>query len=169
MVKGAGNSFGTTAGNCRLLTLGTSMDKGDYRGLITTRGRIYTVDYRKLKPPLCMPPRHDTNVPGFGDGRTPLYVHERVLNKLALVNGPQIGIGEGHPSQRHATFRELVNGLDEQEKPCFVIMPMKCTDKTNKEAEMAMLEALRPPLDTTTKGDGVMVVSCMQCGPARLW
>ena len=43
--------------------------------------------------------------------------------------------------------------MDEHEKPCFVIMPMKCTDKTNQDAETAMLGALRPPLDTTTKGD----------------
>ena len=47
-----------------------------------------------------------------------------------------------------------MNGLDEQEKPCFVIRPMKCTDKTNKDAETALLEALRPPLDTTTRCDG---------------
>ena len=47
-----------------------------------------------------------------------------------------------------------MNGLDEQEKPCFVIMPMKCTDKTNKDAETTLLGALRPPLDTTKRGDG---------------
>ena len=29
---------------------------------------------------------------------------------------------------------------------------MKCTDKTNKDAETAMLEALRPPLDTNIAG-----------------
>ena len=29
---------------------------------------------------------------------------------------------------------------------------MKCTDKTNKVAETAMLEALRPPLDTNIAG-----------------
>ena len=45
-----------------------------------------------------------------------------------------------------------MNGLDEQEKPCFVIMPMECTDKTNKDAETALLGALRPPLDTNTQG-----------------
>ena len=44
--------------------------------------------------------------------------------------------------------------MDEQEKPCFVIMPMKCTDKTNKDAETTLLGALRPPLDTTKRGDG---------------
>jgi len=48
----------------------------------------------------------------------------------------------------------FIYGLDEQEKPCFVIMPMKCTDKTNKVAETALLKALRPPLDANTKGDG---------------
>ena len=42
--------------------------------------------------------------------------------------------------------------MDEQEKPCFVIMPMKCTDKTNRDAEMSLLEALRPPLDTNIAG-----------------
>ena len=71
-------------------------------------------------------------------------MYERVLGKLALITGQRIGAG----GVEHATFRELVNGLDEQEKPCFVIMPMKCMDKTNKVAEMAMLEALRPPLET---------------------
>ena len=45
-----------------------------------------------------------------------------------------------------------MNGLDEQEKPCFVIMPMECTDKTNKDAEATLLGALRPPLDTNTQG-----------------
>ena len=29
---------------------------------------------------------------------------------------------------------------------------MKCTDKTNRDAEIALLEALRPPLDTNTQG-----------------
>ena len=48
----------------------------------------------------------------------------------------------------------FIYGLDEQEKPCFVIVPMKCTDKTNKVAETAMLEAVRPPLDRTKRGDG---------------
>ena len=46
----------------------------------------------------------------------------------------------------------FIYGLDEQEKPCFVIMPMKCTDKTNNDAETALLEVLRPPLDTNTHG-----------------
>ena len=77
-------------------------------------------------------------------------MYERVLGKLALITGQRIGAG----GVEHATFRELVNGLDEQEKPCFVIMRMKCTDKTNKDAEMAMLGALRPPLDTIIAGDG---------------
>ena len=45
-----------------------------------------------------------------------------------------------------------MNGLDEQEKPWFVIMPMECTDKTNNDAETTLLEALRPPLDTGTQG-----------------
>ena len=31
-------------------------------------------------------------------------------------------------------------------------MRLKCTDKTNPVAERALLEALRPPLDTNTQG-----------------
>ena len=76
-------------------------------------------------------------------------MYERVLGKLALITGQRIGAG----GVEHATFRELVNGLDEQEKPCFVIMPMKCTGKTNTDAETSMLDALRPPLDETRHGD----------------
>ena len=80
-------------------------------------------------------------------------MHERVLVKLALVSGQQIGVSNSSKdNQRYATFRELVNGLDEQEKPCFVIMPMKCTDKTNKDVETTLLRALMPPLDTNTQG-----------------
>ena len=79
-------------------------------------------------------------------------MHERVLKKLALISGQQIGASSNRVGPRHAIFRELVNGLDEQEKPCFVIMPMKCTDKTNNDAETALLEVLRPPLDTNTQG-----------------
>ena len=87
------------------------------------------------------------------DGHTPLYVHERVSLKLALKSGQQIGVSTSRSdNERHATFRELVNGLYEQEKPCFVIMPMKCTDKTNKDVETTLLRALMPPLDTSTVG-----------------
>ena len=75
-------------------------------------------------------------------------MYERVLGKLALITGQRIGAG----GVEHATFRELVNGLDEQEKPCFVIMALKCMDKTNPVAERALLEALRPPLDTQLQG-----------------
>ena len=78
-------------------------------------------------------------------------MHERVLAKLALVSGQQIGRQIGSRGvQRHGTYRELAM----QEKPCFVIMPMQCTDKPNKDAEVAMLGALRPPLDTIIAGDG---------------
>ena len=33
-----------------------------------------------------------------------------------------------------------------------LFMPMECTDKTNKDAETALLGALRPPLDTNSQG-----------------
>ena len=92
-------------------------------------------------------------MPGFEGGKTPLFVYERVVQKLALISGQRIGVTR-HPNQRHVTYRELVNGLEEQEKPCFVVSRMKCTNKTNKGAETALLKALRPPLDANTKGDG---------------
>ena len=63
-------------------------------------------------------------------------MYERVLGKLALITGQRIGAG----GVEHATFRELVNGLDEQEKPCFVIM--KCTDK-NAQTRHDQLQSVR--------------------------
>lgn len=59
----------------------------------------------------------------FESSRTTLYVHERALMRLALINGQRNGMSN-HPSPRYVTFRELVNGLDEDEKPCFVSMQL---------------------------------------------
>ena len=80
-----------------------------------------------------------------------LYVYERVVTKLGLIIGQNLGTTTRDLPK--TTFREHVNGMDEHEKPRFVTLQLKCTDTMKPNAERALLEALRPALKINAQGD----------------